>query len=326
MNDVSPSDDELVSSYLDSEATPEEVARVEGDSDLLARAEEMRSAIGLTATPVQIPELDLARIRAAAVAASDTTPVVRDLRAAGAARTRRQQLLPRLLAVAAAFLFLGVAVTVIRSIDADEGTDTASGGDAVSDSADAGEDGDSGDDAGGFDALGNSDSETAESDDQATESASAAAPLAGDDASADAGDGAAADEAGAELDLDDALPERAFPFGPDDTFDVLAAELDPSADTEALLEQIRADVSAFFKAAELRFAEPDDPIDPPCVDNFAGVLVELGADAADIALATVADQEVVVVVARNEAGDLFMLSSLVGNCGAIQIEPLIISG
>ncbi len=324
MNDVSPSDDELVSSYLDSEATPEEVARVEADPGLLARAEEMRAAIELTATPVQIPELDLARIRAAAVATSDTTPVVRDLQAAGTARTRRQQVFPRAMAVAAAFLFLGVAVTVIRSIDSGGSSDTASFDTSTADSGDDAGD-DSGDSAGdaGFDALGGSDAD--EADEEAAESATA--PLAeGDDAGDDSDAGAdGGAESTADTALDDVATARSFDL--DDTFDVMAAELEPSSDTDALLKQIHDSVIAYTTEAEPGFAEPDDPVDPPCVDTFAGVLAELDANAADIALALVAGEELVVVVARtNQAGDLFVLTSLVGNCGAIQVEPLTILG
>ncbi|NCG24638.1 MAG: hypothetical protein GWP47_10985, partial [Actinobacteria bacterium] len=51
MTDISPSDDELVSSYLDNEVTPGEVARVEGDPRLIARVREMRAAFTFVATP-----------------------------------------------------------------------------------------------------------------------------------------------------------------------------------------------------------------------------------------------------------------------------------
>jgi len=69
-------DDELVSAYLDGEATPDEVARVESDPVLLARVEAIRAAIGLTAQPVP-PAPSVAReaaISAALAAADDVLP------------------------------------------------------------------------------------------------------------------------------------------------------------------------------------------------------------------------------------------------------------
>ena len=325
MNDVSPSDDELVSSYLDGEATPEEVARVEADPGLLARAEEMGAAIELAATPVQVPELDLARIRARAVAAGDTTPVVRDLRAGAAERDRRHETRSRLLAIAAAVVFLGVTVTVISSIDQDANRDTASVDDATaSDSSEADGGDDLGDDAStaGLDTLGDVDEDDADEESRAL--AAEAAPLADTDAAAatDSGtDGGADDSAGAES----TDPATAF-LEPGNSFDILPARLDPSADGDALQVQLGKSAAAFLVAGEPQAAPRDDPEDPPCVDNFLGVFAELGLTAADIALASVAGEDFVVAVARDQAGELFVLSTPIADCGAIEVEGLVVLG
>ena len=331
MNDMSPSDDELVSSYLDGEASPEEVARVEADPGLLARVEEMRAAIELTATPVPIPDLDLARIRATAVAASDTSPAVRDLQAAGADRRRRHQQRTRMLAIAAAFLFLGIAVTGIRSLDGGTDTDTAgTASSAITADAVSGDDADNdaSDDSGGLDALGGADA----SDEEERELASEAAPLAEaasaateaddavDDADAGGADSTQGDDAGDDADLGIPQPDFRRPFF---EFDVLPELLDPSPDLDALHVQIRAIAAAFVADGEPTLPERDDPIDVPCIDDFIILLNDLDFAAADFALADLAGDDMVVVVARDQAGAMFALTAFTGACGNIQIEPLL---
>lgn len=324
MNDVSPSDDELVSSYLDGEASPEEVARVEADPGLLARAEEMRAAIELTATPVSIPELDLARIRAAAVAASDTSSVVRDLQAAGAERSRRHQQRTRMLAIAAAFVFFGIAVTAIRSIETGDNDTADAGSSAVRADASTGDDGDeAGDDSGGLDALGAADAADEEERELATEAApladtaSAAAAETNDDAEGDDGGGAEAEGDDADVEI---APQDFFDRTAE--FDVLPALLEPSADLDALHVQIRTITATFLANGESTLPKRDDPIDPPCADDFLVLLTDLDFAAADIALASVAGDDVIVVVARDQVGDLFTLTAFTGACDDIQVEGL----
>lgn len=130
MTDISPSDDELVSSYLDNEVTPGEVARVEGDPRLMARVREMRAAIAFVATPPPLPEAALDRIRATAVAAvgsetsASTAPVV-DM---ATARVKRLERRNRILAVAAAVLLFGGLIGGIGFLGTGEGDDSADAG------------------------------------------------------------------------------------------------------------------------------------------------------------------------------------------------------
>ena len=139
MTDISPSDDELVSSYLDHEATPGEVARVEGDPRLMARVKEMRATIAFVATPPPLPEAALDRIRATAVAAvgsetsASTAPVV-DM---ATARIKRLERRNRVLAVAAAVLLFGGLIGGIGFLGTSEGDDSAGAGSSEGSSDDS---------------------------------------------------------------------------------------------------------------------------------------------------------------------------------------------
>jgi hypothetical protein len=139
MTDISPSDDELVSSYLDHEATPGEVARVEGDPRLMARVKEMRAAIAFVATPPPLPEAALDRIRATAVAAvgsetsASTAPVV-DM---ATARIKRLERRNRILTVAAAVLLFGGLIGGIGFLGTSEGDDSAGAGSSEGSSDDS---------------------------------------------------------------------------------------------------------------------------------------------------------------------------------------------
>ena len=97
--------DELLSRYLDGDATDDEVARVESDPALVARAGELRAGIELVGQPVTVPTADLDRIRAAAIAQSSTTAAVTDLEHRRAEKLQRRN---RFLAAAAVFVFLAV--------------------------------------------------------------------------------------------------------------------------------------------------------------------------------------------------------------------------
>lgn len=134
--------DELLTRYLDGEATDSEVARVESDAELIARVEQHRAVIDLVQSPITIPTPDLDRVRTAAIAESTTTPRVADL---DILRVERLQRRNRILAVAAALVFLAVGVAAIQgTLDNDtEATtanasfDTMSQGDADSGAAEA---------------------------------------------------------------------------------------------------------------------------------------------------------------------------------------------
>jgi hypothetical protein len=140
MNDNTDALDELVSRYLDAEATADETARVESDPELLARADAMRSAIEAVAAPVDIPMIDLDQRRTIALDASSTSTGITDLSAARAHRIERRN---RFVAVAAAVVLLAVAFTAIQRADLDddqdnvatESTESAGDSDATADEA-----------------------------------------------------------------------------------------------------------------------------------------------------------------------------------------------
>ena len=107
MSDESRRNDELVSAYLDDEATSAEVAEVEGDDVLLARVEQLRAVRDAVAAPV--PPMSAERrdqMISAALAVAD----------AGAVQRREAKIVPlhrprpTLLAVAAATIVLAAVV------------------------------------------------------------------------------------------------------------------------------------------------------------------------------------------------------------------------
>ena len=136
-------DDELVSAVLDGEATPEERARVEADPVLSARLEEFAAVRDRIAEPVPTwSGADRERAIAAAKAAvrhhgTASSGNVRPLR-------RRQGEVPRILAVAAAIVFvlagLGFLASQTGGDDSgeDSGGDTAASDVASSDDAESG--------------------------------------------------------------------------------------------------------------------------------------------------------------------------------------------
>ena len=108
MSDESLRRDELVSAYLDGEATPAEIAEVEGDDALLARVEELRVVPDALAAPV--PSLAAEQRDQLISAALGVADVEADARLeAKIVPLRRPQ--PLFLAVAAAVLLLAAVVT-----------------------------------------------------------------------------------------------------------------------------------------------------------------------------------------------------------------------
>ena len=108
MSDGSLRRDELVSAYLDGEATPAEIAEVEGDDALLARVEELRAVRDAVAAPV--PSLSAEQrdqLISAALGEADAEAGAR-LEAKIVPRHRPQ---PLFLAVAAAVLLLAAVVS-----------------------------------------------------------------------------------------------------------------------------------------------------------------------------------------------------------------------
>ncbi len=275
MTDVSPADDELISSYLDHEATPEDAARVENEPHLTARVDEMRAAIAFVDTPPVIPEADLDRIRATAVAAFEAqsgpaaaaAPAV-DMAAARAKRLERRN---RLLAVAAAVVLFGGIVAGIASLDTDDD-------DSATDSADDAGSDDGGDD-GSLDALGSAndgaDFDMGDSADMSMDAEMEDMDTASDESVEAEGD----DEAGS----DDAADDVSADSGPairmqkTASFDPLPDDLGVFATVDELVVATAALVDEMTIDEESDFA-PDEFLPfTTCEETLA---VALAADAA----------------------------------------------
>ncbi|MFQ5556793.1 MAG: hypothetical protein ACE5GB_04705 [Acidimicrobiales bacterium] len=139
MTDSTSSDDELVSAYLDGEASPDEIEQVRTDATLARRARELAAIRDAVAAPVQAPSAD-ARDRAieAALAMSSATDMVTGI---GAARARRAVRWQPIAAAAAAVLALAIAVPLLVQLGGD-GSETAGVSADIADeaAADAGDD------------------------------------------------------------------------------------------------------------------------------------------------------------------------------------------
>ncbi|MDE0701212.1 MAG: hypothetical protein OXH61_10925 [Acidimicrobiaceae bacterium] len=119
MNDPTPTDDELISSYIDGEATFDEVARIEADPALLARVQEFQAAKDLLSAPVQpLPESDVDRLIDNALTQSSTSDRVTDLAATRSNRSFNPQ---RLAAVAATLVLLAGVVGAVIAFSSDSG-------------------------------------------------------------------------------------------------------------------------------------------------------------------------------------------------------------
>jgi hypothetical protein len=132
--------DELISAYLDGEATADEVARVDADPALLARVTELRTVVSAVAGPVDPPtaevrEAHIAAAVAAAGAPAEPTGGPADLAEARAERDRRRRRLAAL-SVAAAVLVAVLAVPLLARLGDDGDTETAAVEDRESSAAD----------------------------------------------------------------------------------------------------------------------------------------------------------------------------------------------
>jgi hypothetical protein len=122
MTDPPPTDQdlELVSAYLDGEATPAERARVEADPALLARVEELRTvagALGTGFTPLTDEEAASQRRRAIAAGLAPPAPPM---------RARRRAPLPSPLAAAAVIVVIAlVGLWLVASAGGGSHTDKA---------------------------------------------------------------------------------------------------------------------------------------------------------------------------------------------------------
>lgn len=143
MTDPTQPEDETISSYLDGEATLEEVARIEADPGLLAQVQEIRAVVELAAAPVEpLPPHTVDRLIDIALDQSTASSRVADLAALKAIRKFNA---PRLAAVAATLVILAGAVGALIVINSNGDDDTYAGTNADSsanisaDAADAAE-------------------------------------------------------------------------------------------------------------------------------------------------------------------------------------------
>ena len=126
MSDEQLRADELVSAYLDGEATPAEIAEVEQNDALLARVEQLRAARDAAAVPVApLPaELRDQMIEAALAVADAETAQRREARIVPIHR-RRETLLALSVAAAAVLIAAVVSSGLITSGGGDESADVA---------------------------------------------------------------------------------------------------------------------------------------------------------------------------------------------------------
>ncbi len=126
MTDAFSPDDELISAYLDGEASPAEVSRVESSPDLMARVESLARIASLVAEDVEpLPASVVDDLISGALAAGDVAePVggnVIDL-----AEVRRRRVPRPLLAAAAAVAAIALAVPALKAINLDSGSSSNS--------------------------------------------------------------------------------------------------------------------------------------------------------------------------------------------------------
>ena len=127
MTSFDPSSDELVSAYLDGEATEAERALVESDPALRARVETFRGVSSAVATPPPMPDAAAREAAiAAALGASNTTEKVTSLAPVQERRSRFSGAKTGILSAAALILvlFLG-GIAVVTNLSGDDSADVA---------------------------------------------------------------------------------------------------------------------------------------------------------------------------------------------------------
>ena len=145
MSDPTPSDDELISSYIDGEATLDEVARIQADPELLARIQEFEAAKDLLSAPVPpLPESDVDRLIDSALWQSTTSDRITDLSAVRAMRRFNPQ---RLATIAATLVLLAGVVGALIALN-NSGTGDETSASTAGDSSEMADEsfGDDGDD------------------------------------------------------------------------------------------------------------------------------------------------------------------------------------
>ena len=249
MSDESLRRDELVSAYLDGEATPAEIAEVEGDDALLARVEELRAVRDEVAAPV--PSLSAEQHDQLISAALGVADAEADARLEAKIVTRHRPP-PLFLAVAAAVLLLAAVVSAgLLGSGGSDDADMAAESTSMADSAAPPE--------------------------MAAEPMAEADMAAADEAMAGEEPMAAADEAmaGEEPMADDAMEEAAAEAeameAPAATTTVAAIEADDSEDQAA-----PEPTSVTAETEEERRSESTTDGGEPDTDGTGGQVVDLG--------------------------------------------------
>lgn len=297
MNDMSPADDELLSSYLDGEATPDEVVRIEADPTLLARGEELRAARDLIATPVDpLADAEIDALIESALEASATTPIVTGIERA---RRRRSDRVRTMVAVAAGVLLLAIAVPVLGSIGGDsDDADTAS----------VALDGD----------------DTASDDGFAPQAVPAETTTAGDDASGATAEADIPDDADAadEMSDGDADDDRA-------TVDPTAStaldfhDLEPAVDTEQLGRAIENRLRDRDLTDEAFTAGALDTLEElACAEEFSFLAATDELTVVDAGVTAVGGTTTAVVLVRDADGDYLLYTTPLETCTPIAILEL----
>ncbi len=216
MTSFDPSSDELVSAYIDGEATAAEVALVEADPTLLARVAHYRAIAEVVASPPPAPSAEAREAAiAAALSASTTSKKVTSLAPIQQRRSRFANQKAMVLSAAAVLLVLFLGVAVVSNLSGNDSQDTASAGDATSDAAET-----DSEDTGRF---------TTESADMADDRS-----IAGSSAAAESGlDAAGEDEAMEEEAMEEEAEEEAMEEEPDALFADDAVTEEAASDTPA---------------------------------------------------------------------------------------------
>ena len=257
MSDPTPSDDELISSYIDGEATLDEVARIQADPELRARIQEFEAAKDLLSTPVPpLPQSDVDRLIDNALWQSTSSDRITDLSAVRAMRTFSPQ---RLATIAATLVLLAGVVGALIALNSDSGDEIAS---TSADSSEMADDyvGDDGDD------MAEDDSDIADSvDDMADDGDMADAMPESDMADYDDGDMA---ESGDDMAEDGDMAE------PNDSGQSVADDQTESTTTVAVVDSRRS-----YRLLTLEIAESYETLDELIVHttNQWRELVDAGA-------------------------------------------------
>lgn len=321
MSDPRGYDDELISAYLDGEASPDEAARIERDPQAQARVAELTAVQAAVADPVPtLADAERDRLRADAVAAAAPAAAVRPI---SAVRQRRPRaFIPVAAAAGIAAVVLG-AMAVLRSTDdGSEDSTAASAPTAAVQSASDDSTGPAAESAAASDMAITSDMAMAEESETAADAEDGDSAFGYDMAEAEESETAAEPEpmaaATTMADMDAAPESEALDETPDPADD--GADLEPTdLGSFASLEQL-------IDRLALLLADGDDltgPFTEPglCAQPVAGRVAELSAEVIGEARAELEDSAgaepggaVDLAVAATGDGDLLLVYAVEPNC------------